>query len=182
MPSPWSRAANDPLRPARLFAPVFALGAGAFLALAVYAGVTAADAQPRVVATGAAGRLVLPEAASGNLVIYGATSSGQEPSEDVRCELSPSGPPRAGFDSSNATLEVQGEILHRTGDLERGWVAGDILTCADSDTLAVTTGGGAIARTGMAVLGAFGFLLASVLAVTGFRSRRSAHSRLSAAP
>ena len=180
MPSPWSRAANDPLRPARLFAPVFALGAAAFLALAVFAGVTAGDAAPRVVATGDGGRLVLPEAASGSLVIYGATSSGQEPSEDVRCALSTTGPSRAGFDSSNATLRVQDTILHRMGDLERGWVAGDVLTCADSDTLAVTTGGGAIARTGMAVLGVFGFLLASLLAVTGFRSRRSAHTQLSA--
>lgn len=172
MPDAFVRAAADPLRPARVFAPVFLVGALVFLVVAVVGLVTALGAEPRVLATGTGGRIVLPQAQAGQLTVYGAAVDGSRPTQDVRCDLQTGGAARAGFDLGSGTLEVDGRRLYLTGEVDGGWEPGDVLTCDGRGALAVTTGGGPGPRLGLALLGAFGAVLSAGLAAVGFGSRR----------
>ena len=172
MPDAFARAAADPLRPARVFAPVFLVGAVVFLVVAVVGLVTALGAEPRVLATATGSRIVLPEAPGGELTVYGAVADGRRPSADVRCVLQTDGSARARFDLGSGTLEVDGRQLRVTGEVDAGWDPGDVLTCDGREALAVTTGGGPGPRLGLALLGAFGAALSAGLAAVGFGSRR----------
>lgn len=173
MPDGFARAVADPLRPARIFAPFFAVGFVAFVCVAAFGLVTAFGAEPDVVATGDGGRLALPAGANGaELTVYGASPSGGRPTEDARCELDTATGARAGFDLSGGRLNIGGQTLYRTGEVDAGWEQGDVLTCAGRHRLAVTSGSGAGPRLGLAALGAFGALVSAVLAVAGYASRR----------
>jgi hypothetical protein len=169
----FTRAAADPLRPARVFASAFALGAAVFLIAAVVAAVSAAGVERELVAHATGSTLTLPDAPARDLVLYAATPDGGEPSDDLLCRLQTDGSSRAGYAMGTGTFDVDGRTLHRTGTLRSGWRPADTVTCDGVAELAAVTRDGPLKRLALAGMLGFGAVLCSVLAIVGRRSRRA---------
>ena len=168
-----SRSWADPARPARVFAPVFAVAAVAFLIAAVVVGATAVGQKPDLLASTSGPVLTLPEAPARSLVLYAALADGSDPSDDLLCRLQTSGDARAGYARGVGTYEVDGRTLHRTGTVGEGWAPGDTVTCAGVAQLAAVSGSGAGPRLAFAgILLAVG-LGSGVMALVGRTSRRN---------
>jgi hypothetical protein len=171
----FTRAAADPLRPARVFAPAFVLGAVAFLVAAVVAAVSAAGVERELVAQAAGSTLALPDAPPRELVLYAVTPEGAEPPDGLRCRLQTSGSSRAAsaLGTGAATFEVEGRTLHRVGVVRSGWLPGDAVTCDGVAQLAAVAGDGPLKRLALAGMLGFGAVLCTVLAILGRYSQRT---------
>lgn len=167
------RAVRDPLRPARVFAAAFALGAVAFLVAAVVVAATALSAEREVVARSDGGSsLVLPDSPRPDLDLYGVDTAGGRPPGRVGCEPVGGGP-GVRNNVTPGTFELDGRTLHLVGHVRSGWDDGESVTCPGLVEVVAVAGGGPRVRLALAGMLLVGAVIATVLAVVGFRSRRS---------
>jgi hypothetical protein len=175
----FSRAARDPLRPARVFWPLFAAGAAVLLVAGVVAALTVPSAGPTVVARGTQGSLVLPADAGGQLSLYAVDAAGQRPPDRLGCALGTTGGARARNNTVPGTVTVDGGQLHLVGHVSAGWAAGDTVRCPGAADLVATSGGGQGQRVALAGLLLATALVAGALALLG---RAAARRHRDAAP
>lgn len=167
------RAVRDPLRPARVFAMAFALGAVAFLVAAVVVGLPALSAEREVVArSGGGSSVVLPDSPRPDLDLYGVDTAGGRPPGRVGCEPAGGGP-GVRNNVTPGTLELDGRTLHLVGHVRSGWDDGESVTCPGLVEVVAVAGGGPGARLALSGMLLAGAVLATVLALVGFRSRRA---------
>lgn len=174
MADAFRRAAADPLRPARVFEPAFALGAVVFLVAAVVIGLSALTAERTVIASSDGASLTLPEGAgAGSLVVYAALADGTRPPAPRDCTLDTTGSARARYTIRDGRISVDGRTLRRSAEVTQGWLPGDVLTCPGVAAIATTTGGGPLLRLALAGMLLFGAAISAVLALVGRSSRRA---------
>lgn len=170
----WRRAVRDPLRPARVFAWAFAVGAVAFLVAALVVGAFALSAEREVVARSDSGApVVLPDSPRPDLDLYGVDSAGERPDGRVGCAPA-SGGPGVRNNVTPGTFELEGRTLHLVGHVRSGWEDGESVTCAGLVEVVAVAGGGPVVRLALAGMLLVGAVISSVLAVVGLRSRRQA--------
>lgn len=149
----------DGLRPARVFALGFALGAVGFLIAAVGIGLTALSIEPTVLARGAAGSLTLPDLGTApRFTVYGASSSGTRP-EDTRCDLESESRTFVASSMTGGTTTFDGRTLYRFGTVSDVWQGGDVVSCTGAAELVATTEG-----RGRRLLIAAAFLVVAIVA------------------
>lgn len=166
----------DPLRPARVFAPLFTLAAIGFLLATVVVGYTAVVHERVVVARAQDGSLSLPSGPRETLTLYGASTTGADPPA-VECQLdSTSSQIGLVFSSTGSTFDLEGRTLYRLGTVDSGWSAGDVVTCTGAEQFVAVSGSRVekVLITGMCAAVAGGAWLLSRL---GYRSRRSVDQR-----
>lgn len=166
---------HHPLRPARVFAPLFAVGAVVFLLVAVLAALSATRAEPTVVVQADAPVLELPGGVGApELRLWGGRADDDTPvPDDASCTLTTTGPARASDSISTRTLEVDGRELRLVAEVRQGWAAGDTVTCTGVDRLAATRGGGPLPRLALAGMCLVGAALSTVLWLVGRSSARA---------
>lgn len=144
MADPSRPGVFNPLLPARIFAPVFALGALVFLLAAGVLALSARGAEPTVLARGQEGRLTLPDVPRAPaFTLYGATATGARPA-DPGCRLTSRTRTFVEFDATGRSRDVEGSRLFRVGRVSRDWDPADVITCNDTRALvALTEGPGA---------------------------------------
>jgi len=169
----FRRAAADPLRPARVFLPFFAVAAVVFLLGGLGVGLSALSAQREVLASATGPALTLPAGSGGSLVLYGAAADGSRPPAPRECRLTTSGRASARYTVLSGQVVVDGRTLHRAGEVTAGWRAGDVVTCTGFARLAATTGGGPLLRLALAGLLLAGALTSTVLVLLGRSSARA---------
>jgi hypothetical protein len=168
------RAVADPLRPARVFAPFFAVGAVVFLLVAAGAAVSATRAEPTVVVRADAAALELPDAGGApELRLWGARADDAPVPDDASCTLTTTGRARASDSISTDVLKVHGRSLRLVAVVRSGWAPGDTVSCTGVDRLVATRGGGPLPRLGLAGLCLAGAVLSAVLWLVGRSSRRA---------
>jgi hypothetical protein len=175
----FSRAARDPLRPARVFWPLFAAGAAVLLVAAVVAALTVPSAGPTVLARGDTGSLVLPAAEGGALSLYAVDAAGQRPPDRLGCTLETTGRAAARNNTVPGTFSADVRDLHLVGHVSAGWAAGDTVRCPGVTELVATTGGGQGQRVALVGLLLGAAVVATALALLG---RAAARRRGGAAP
>jgi hypothetical protein len=170
----------NPLLPARVFAPIFAVAAPAFLLAAIGVGLSAVPIESTVLARAQSGTLALTDPSAEDITLYGVSAAGARPAR-AKCELMTS--LRSNvipvYSTRGRTRDVEGRTFYRLGEIVKGWVSGDTVTCEDVvELVAVTDGRGP--RLGMAGLFAATGAGAALMALIGFRSRRGVERRAAA--
>ncbi len=172
---------GNPLLPARIFAPIFALAAAGFLLAAIGVGLSAIPIESTVLARAQSGALALPAPPSQDITLYGVDAAGERPAR-AECELMTSlrSNVRPVYGSGDRMRVVEGRTLYRLGEIVDGWSSGDTVTCEDIvELVAVTDDRGP--RLGLAALVAATGTGAALMALIGFRSRRGVERRAAAA-
>jgi hypothetical protein len=175
----FSRAARDPLRPARVFWPLFAAGAAVLVAAAVVAALTVPSAAPTVLAQGSAGSLALPESEGGQLSLYAVDAAGERPPDRLGCTLESTSRATVRNNTVPGTFSVDGRDLHLVGHVSAGWAGGDTVRCPGVTELVATTGGGQGQRVALVGLLLAAAVVATALALLG---RAAERRRRGAAP
>lgn len=171
---------GNPLLPARIFAPFFALAAVGFLLAAIGLGLSAVPIESTVLARAHSGTLALPDPPSEDITLYGVNAVGARPAR-AKCELMTS--LRSNvipvYSTRGSERVVEGRTFYRLGEIVKGWASGDTVTCEDIvELVAVTDGRGP--RLGTASLCAAAGAGAALIALIGYRSRRGVERRAAA--
>lgn len=172
---------GNPLLPARIFAPIFALAAPGFLLASIGVGLSAIPIESTVLARVQSGTLALPDPPAQDVTLYGVDGAGSSPARP-ECELRTDlrSYVRSEFGSRGRTRDVDGRPFSRLGSIKNGWEAGDVVVCENIvELVAVTSGPGR--RLAVAGLCAVTGVGAALMALIGYRSRQGVARRAAAA-